>query len=223
MDGNRQYTYKGKDLGPLRVKLPPEISFTKQRLDDSWAYVFRHQSLGDTGRVLLQQRIDGNTQVSTAVMGDLSGPMTVQRAAIFKPLALDIAERMLAATGPVAEAGAIPSPPRPTDPQYVIESEHIPCERCGALVAMIIFAPEATDAGRFEDYARLMYVQYERLNMPTWIIGPALEGGPPMHRPADILKVWPERAPFERLRPDQFNPMLEQLAAGHCHQKTQKG
>jgi len=40
--------------------------------------------------------------------------------------------------------------------------------------------------------------------------------GPPMDRPADILKVWPERAPFERLRLDRCSPMLEQLATGHC-------
>ena len=40
--------------------------------------------------------------------------------------------------------------------------------------------------------------------------------GPPMDRPAAILKVWPERAPFERLRLDQFNSILERLATGHC-------
>jgi hypothetical protein len=34
------------------------------------------------------------------------------------------------------------------------------CERCGAVVAMLIFAPAATDPGRFEDYARKMYPQY---------------------------------------------------------------
>jgi hypothetical protein len=33
---------------------------------------------------------------------------------------------------------------------------------------MRIFAPAATDAGRFEDYARKRYPQYTRLNVPTW-------------------------------------------------------
>jgi SEC-C motif len=42
----------------------------------------------------------------------------------------------------------------------VIESKIIPCERCGTVVAMLIFAPNATDPGRFEDYARKMYPQY---------------------------------------------------------------
>jgi hypothetical protein len=39
-----------------------------------------------------------------------------------------------------------------------------------------------------------------------------------MDRPADILPVWPERAPIRRLRPAEFNAMLDRLAAGHCGQ-----
>jgi hypothetical protein len=35
------------------------------------------------------------------------------------------------------------------------------------------------------------------MNLPTWIIGPALGDGPLMDRPADILKVWPEREPMQ--------------------------
>ena len=46
----------------------------------------------------------------------------------------------------------------------------------GGVVAMLIFAPEATDPGRFEDYARKMYPEYY-LNVLTWIIGPALAKG----------------------------------------------
>ena len=81
---------------------------------------------------------------------------------------------------------------------------------------MLIFAPVATDPGRFEDYARKMYPQYARLNVPTWIIGPALGAGPLLERPADVLKVWPAREPIERLRPAQLNARVDQLATGHC-------
>ncbi len=35
------------------------------------------------------------------------------------------------------------------------------------MVAMLIFAPQATDAGGFEDYARKMYPEYTRLDLPT--------------------------------------------------------
>ena len=54
------------------------------------------------------------------------------------------------------------------------------------------------------------------MNLPTWIIGPALGDGPLMDRPADILKVWPEREPMQRLRPAEFNSILDRLAVGHC-------
>ncbi len=54
------------------------------------------------------------------------------------------------------------------------------------MVAMLIFAPQATDPGGFEDYARKMYPEYTRLDLPTWIIGPALGDGPLIDRPADI-------------------------------------
>ena len=90
------------------------------------------------------------------------------------------------------------------------------CEHCGASVAMLIFAAGATDTARFEDYARLMYPEYTRLNLPTWIIGPSLGGGPLEDRPADILQVWPERAAMERMPPDAFNAHLDVLAKNHC-------
>ena len=53
---------------------------------------------------------------------------------------------------------------------------------------MSIFAPNATDAGHLEDYARKMYPHYNHLNVPTWIIGPALGEGPLIDRPADVLE-----------------------------------
>lgn len=74
----------------------------------------------------------------------------------------------------------------------------------------------ATYPGRFEDYARLMYPEYTRLNLPTWIICPALGSGPMMDRPAEIWKVWPERGDVELLLSSQFNPVIAELAARNC-------
>ena len=108
-------------------------------------------------------------------------------------------------------------PPRPPETKEVIESKLIPCERCGTVVAMLIFAPNATDAGHLEDYARKMYPHYNHLNVPTWIIGPALGEGPLINRPADVLKVWPAREPIQRLPPAQFNSLLDQFVTRHCH------
>ena len=195
---------------------PPDVSFSKRRMAYGWAYVFRHRTLGELGRIVLQDRPDGRCQLSCEVVGDPADPRTAERAAIFQPLGLALSARIEAATGPVTDPDLPPSSPLPPEPKQVIESKLIPCERCGAMVALLIFAPEATDPGRFEDYARLMYPEYTRRNLPTWIIGPALGTGPVIDRPADILKVWPQRAPIQRLRPAEFNSLLDRLAAGHC-------
>jgi len=40
--------------------------------------------------------------------------------------------------------------------------------------------------------------------------------GPLIDRPADVLKVWPTRELVQRLRPAQFNPLLDQLVTRHC-------
>jgi hypothetical protein len=115
------------------------------------------------------------------------------------------------------DAGSVDLPPRPPETKEVIESKLIPCERCGTVVAMLIFAPNATDAGHLEDYARKMYPHFNHLNVPTWIIGPALGEGPLIDRPADVLKVWPAREPIQRLPPAQFNSLLDQFVTRHCH------
>jgi hypothetical protein len=46
-----------------------------------------------------------------------------------------------------------------------------------------------------------MYPHCNHLNVPTWIIGPALGEGPLIDRPADVLKVWPAREPIQGLPP----------------------
>jgi hypothetical protein len=197
--------------------LPPGVSFSKQQLSYGFAYVFRHNDLGELGRIVLQQTFEGKTQISCEVAGDSCDPATTERAAIFGPLALEITEKMEASTGtPPSEPSWGGLPPRPSETTEVIESKGMMCRRCDAFVALLIFAPGATDAGRFEDYARKMYSEYARLNLPTWIIGPALGSGPLMDRPADILKVWPVREPIMQIPPDKFNAIVGGLAEAHC-------
>ena len=108
------------------------------------------------------------------------------------------------------------APATPPDAGELVESKLIQCERCDAGVALLIFAPGATDPERFEDYARRMYQQVVQMNVSTYVIGPALGDGPMMDRPAGILKIWPEREAMQRLRPDEFNPLLDDLARAHC-------
>jgi hypothetical protein len=111
---------------------------------------------------------------------------------------------------------ALPPPQAPGEPGEWVESQMMQCERCEAGVALLIFAARATDHGGLEDYARKMYPQVTRLNLPTYVIGPALGEDPMIERPADILKIWPAREPVRRLRPDEFNPIIAGLARAHC-------
>ena len=101
-------------------------------------------------------------------------------------------------------------------------SRHVECERCGAVVALLIFddAPRQnkadTDLGSLEDHARLMYPQIARLAVPTWVIGPPTEDGQPDEAPSDLLKVWPEREPVQRMTPAAFDAVLDVLVSAHC-------
>ena len=218
MKTNHQHTPKSSDFpgGGESFRLPPDVSFSKQPWGDHWAYVFRHRTLGEIGRILLQGTTDGKCLVSCEVVGDPADPMTAERAAIFKPLGIKISEKMAAATGPVSEDSIGDPQPRPPESLERIESKHIPCEQCGEMAAMLIFAPDATDPGRFEDYARKMYPQYVRLNLTTWIIGPPIGDMPLMDCPSDILKIWPAREPIRRMTPAEFNVTLGRITAAHC-------
>ena len=193
------------------IRLPREITFEKRSLSGGgWSYDFRHRTLGALGRILLQDLPGRGAHVSYEVAGDPADPKTAQRRAVFEPLGLEIARQMEQATGPCLD----PRPVAPRGAHASCRGKLMQCRTCDGFVAMLVFAPGATDAGRFEDYARLMYPEYSRHNLPTWIIGPAL--GPGAEDPADILQVWPTRKPIQRLTPSQFNPRIRRLAARHC-------
>jgi hypothetical protein len=200
------------------ISLPRDITFEKRPLPGGgWAYEFRHRTLGELGRILLQS-LPGrhDTYISCEVPGDPADPRTVERRAIFEPLGLEIARQMEQIAGSSSAPFVPPAPP--VDPGEVVESKLMQCNTCNGFVAMLVFAPGATDEGRFEDYARQMYPEYSRRGLPTWIIGPA--SGPTPDDSADILQVWPTRKPLQRLTPAQFNPRLDRLAASHCRPKT---
>jgi hypothetical protein len=206
-----------KNATPM-IRLPPHVTFEKKALPDGgWSYDFRHAALGALGRILLQGLPSGNaTHISCEVAGDPNDPMTAQRRAIFEPLGLEISSQMEKIKGSYTGATPIIPPPRPVKPTEVVESKLMQCQKCDAFVAMLVFAPHATDTGRFEDYARLMYQEYSRHNLSAWIIGPSFGPGP--DDPANILQVWPTRKPLQCLTPGQFNPLIEQLASNHCRQ-----
>ena len=205
------------------ISVPPDITFEKRPLPGGeWAYEFRHRTLGTLGRILLQALPGSrNTQISCEVAGDPADPRTAERRAIFEPLGLEIARQMEQIVGSPTDKGPIVPPAPPVEPGEVVESKLMQCSTCNAFVAMLVFAPGATDAGHFKDYARGMYPEYSRRGLPTWIIGPA--SGPGPEDSAEILQVWPTRKPLQRLTPVQFNPRLDRLAANHCRPRRNSG
>ena len=142
--------------------------------------------------------------------------MTEKRAAIFKPLGMELARQMDIATGGAGEGELVSPPPRPAEPMKRVASQLIQCKRCGAGVALLIFADDAIDRGGLEDYARLMYPKVVELNVPIWVIGPPINGKPSSDSLADVLKIWPEREAIRQIRPDEFDPIIEALATTHC-------
>lgn len=197
-----------------RFSLPPGVSFQKQQLADCWAYVFRHQTLGELGRIVLKGLPNGHCHVSSEAAGDPDDPMTQQRKDIFAPLSEQITGVLENTLGP-GDLGGHTAPVSPKPLQEIVQCEYTPCERCGETAALLIFANDATDPGRFEDYARKMYHEYKRLDVPTWIIGPPL-GVAGFQTPSNILQVWPTREPIRRSTPKEFNADLDALLERHC-------
>jgi len=160
---------------------------------------------------------DRDAHISFDVLGDPADPRTVDRSLIFEPIGQEIARQMEQVMGTLSIPWAI-CLPAAVEPSLIVESKMIQCDSCRAFVAMLMFAPEATDVGHFEDCARLMYPEYSRHDLPTWIIGPAFGLG--SRAPADIMQVWPVRKSLQRLQPGQFNSKINRLVARHCRHAT---
>ena len=193
--------------------LPPNISVTRQPLPDGVVYAFRDIDLGYIGRLILESTPGGETRISSEVAGDPQDSMTAQRLKVLEPICEALTHSLELALG---RGRPTTLPVRQPEAYGQVAVEEVRCDTCNQLVALIVFAEDATDRGQIEDYARMMYVHYSRHNVPTWIIGAQYGDEPMPLRRADVLQVWPQRCPLESLRPDEFNPRVETLAAQHC-------
>lgn len=122
-------------------------------------YQFRHKALGDLGRLVLQDRADGQCHITSEVVGDPDDPMTKKRSQLFLPISKQLTAALEAAVGG-KEGSPVSSPPpvkTPPAPMERIPSTQIPCERCGKVAAHLIFADHAKEVSGLEDCARKMY------------------------------------------------------------------
>ena len=197
--------------------LPPDVFYQQEPVPNGFAFNFRHAKLGDLGRILLQERPDGQTQILSEIVGDPEDPMTAKRGAIFKPISEAITSQLDAALGGTAQILGEGDPSGAVKPSASIEkiaSKLIPCLKCGRPAALLVFADYAQDIGGLEDYARLMYPKIIELDVPTWVIAPPEGQG--RDAAANILKVHPKRESICKLTPDEFNRKLDKITASHC-------
>lgn len=201
--------------------LPPDVSYRQEQIPNGFAFNFRHAKHGYVGRILLQERPDGQTQILCEIVGDLDDPMTAKRGAIFKPIGEAISHQLDAALGGKAQIvgkGDLSAAEQPPKSIEKIASKLIPCLKCGRPAALLIFADYAQDLGGLEDYARLMYSKVVELDVPTWVIAPP--EGQVRDAPANILKIHPQREAICKLAPDKFNQRLDKIIASHCRKTS---
>ena len=195
--------------------LPPEVTSIKTQLSNGrFAYVFRHITLGQLGRLLIIPHSNGESQFVVEVSGDPDDPMTIKRQEILGPITSEMLETMAMICG--AGKGR-PEPYQTPEQKYEIACEEIPCKTCGRLVALLVLS-EADSVAGLEDYARMMHAIIKEKNVPTWVIGrekevKTNEGYAGL---ALSMKFWPERGNVQELLSTEFNPLLDKLIDAHC-------
>lgn len=204
-----------------KVSLPRNIKSYKQLLSNgTWSYVFRHDDFGEFGRILITPN-GVQRQICCEVVGDPNDPMTEKRLAIFEPIAKELTKRMTSICG---NGEGIPgSYTSPIEPQF-IKNMVYPCDTCKAITAMLIFAGDADDKACLEDYARIMYPKFKKLNVPTWVVGRETENmvnGKDL-RKSLVLKVHPKREEAKIMTPDDLMDIVDGLMETHCKNKKIK-
>ena len=199
----------------LKFPIPPEVSCRKEVLFDGQSvYVFRHEDIGDFGQMLILPNA-GESQFVFEVIGDEDDPMLEKKKAILDPIAKDIVSQMESILG----KGEAAAKPYETPPQsQTIEVEHITCSKCGVLVALIVYAPDATTGVALEDYASITFFKVKELNVPTWVLGKEqdviVDNQCISQFPS--LKIWPEREPVWFILGTEMDDLLEPLVENHC-------
>ena len=196
-------------------KLPPEVSFQKKQLSNGGAsYLFRHHAWGELGRIEVVPHGNQTKINAFAAVSSPEDPLGEIRMALFHTISNDFNDVLERKQG--KGVAAKPSKIDGYDNKKLVESKVMVCETCDTPVAMLIFAPDAYTPSELEDYARMMYSNTKKLNLPTWIIGAEEEVVSNKEGIAFILKTWPEREPAKKTSSLVFEAMLDKLQTRHC-------
>ena len=198
----------------MSFQLPPEVTMRKEPFGATFMYVFRHNKLGDLGRIVVQGQPNGETKFTSELSGGPDDAMHKHRKAIFEPLSLEVMAFVEKQLGKKSRS----EKPRRAGPatRHVVANKTMTCSTCNQPTAFLIFANEWKNEGDLEDTARVMYYQIRELNVPTWVIGEISGAGNPLDNSTIIKKVWPQREAMFESSPREFNAMLEGLDDEHC-------
>ncbi len=107
----------------MDFSLPPEVTVNQYQLDGQWVYGFRHESLGELGRIVLQNLPNGQCHVASEVSGESDDPMTEVRLEILRPISEQVSAALKAAFGDGDQASSTAAPKSPQAPGEVVESK----------------------------------------------------------------------------------------------------
>lgn len=96
----------------------------------------------------------------------------------------------------------------------LVPSKLIPCEKCGKLIAHLVFAENAT-IENMEYHNVMMRHIIKKKNVDTWIIGEPLQVIDD-NALAYVMKVWPRKCKPKKMFSSDFNHLLEELEEMHC-------
>ncbi len=103
-----------------------------------------------------------------------------------------------------------------------IKAEHITCKTCHALVAVIVYAEEATTAAELVDHATFFHKKAKELNVPTWVLGKEMVSDIVLMQYHSIfltLKMWPEREEARLMSEMEIDDLLCPLVEYHCDEE----
>lgn len=199
-----------------KFSLPSNVTSEKTLLPSGQlAYIFRHDQLGQIGRLLFLPHPNGQTQCAFEISGEVDDQMTQKRREIFEPIAKEISRTMEMACG---AGSGIPKPYQVEKEAVQVRFKVMPCETCGKPAAVMVIADDANSPDQLEDYARISFSKIKGLNAPTWVVGEENEvvvngeyAGESL-----VLKCWPIKEKAKIMYSTELNPLFDELINTHC-------
>ena len=203
----------------MNISLPEDVTCHRELQPNGKPfYLFKHVELGTLGRMFIMG--NGNeSQLMFDVMGEEDDPLTEKKKNLFLPITHMISEQMEKGLG--AGKGTVKPMILPSNVRS-IKAEHITCKTCHALVAVIVYAEEATTAAELIDHATFFHKKAKELNVPTWVLGKEMVSDIYLMQYHSIfltLKMWPEREEARLMSEMAIDDLLCPLVEYHCEEE----